>query len=476
MRKLLLLLLTAAPVLAASITPAEYAARRARLASAAGPNAVVFIFSAAPAHRNGDVDYPYRQASNMLYLTGITGPDTTLVLLPDEPKEIAFVRDRNPQRELWTGRIPTHEAISAISGIKTVQPAAAASRLLAGLVNGVAASAYDPPTYPAFLRAVREGKGEVWIAFPPRRDDPSSPEQQFAAEVQKRFPELKIHDASPLLRAMRQIKSPGEIALLERAVAISDAGQEAGMKRALTAKSENQVQATIEYTFREMGACCGGYPSIVASGPNATTLHYENDDAPIVRDGLMLVDVGAEVEGYTADVTRTYPANGKFSAPQRAIYEAVLAAQNASLELMRPGHTFKEMNQKAVATLGSELLRLGLITRNEPAQVRWYLPYLISHPIGLDVHDVIDPGVAFAPNMVVTNEPGVYVRADDVVANETFKALPAAEQQKIRVALETYKDIGVRIEDDVLVTDGPPRILSAHSPRTIGDIEALLGK
>lgn len=458
-----------------AITPAEYAARRARLASQAGPNAIVFIFSAPVVRRNGDVDWPYRQSDNLLYLTGVTEPETTLVLLPDEPKEMLFVRDRNPRTELWTGKIPTHDEVTAISGVKTVESSSRARTFLGSAVEGVGEGAYKPPLYPAFLRAVREGRAEVWIAFPSRtHDDAASPEQQFAAEVQRRFPDVKVRDATPILRAMRVVKSPAEIALLERAINISDAGQKAGMKRALTATNEREVQATIEYTFRTMGACCWGYPSIVASGPNATTLHYESDEAPIVRNGLMLTDVGAEVEGYTADVTRTYPVSGKFSDAQRAIYQAVLNAQNASLDRMRPGHTFAEMNTVAVNILGAELLRLGLVAQAVPAQVRWYLPYVISHQIGLDVHDVVEPGTPFLANMDVTNEPGIYVRPDDVTSSDTFKALTAAEQASIRAALDRYKDIGVRIEDDILITDGAPRILSSNSPRTISEIEEFL--
>ena len=482
MRKLAMLLLCTSSMFGAGITPAEFAARRARLASQVGANAIVFVFSAPAAHRNGDVDYPFRQADNMLYLTGIEEPETTLVLLPDEPKEILFVRDRNPRQELWRGKIPTHDEVSAISGVKTVDSSARAVAFLATAIEGAPYSFgsgprvwYRPPAFPAYLRAVREGRAEVWVAFASRsRDDPTSAEQQFAADVGRRFPDVKVRDATPLLRAMRVIKSAAEIALLERAIQISDAAQKAGMKRALTAKNEYEVQATIEYTFRNMGACCWGYPSIVASGANATTLHYIRDDAPIARGRLILTDVGAEVEGYTADVTRTYPASGKFSDTQRSVYEAVFKAQDASIALMRPGHTYREMNDKAGEILGGELLRLGLISRNDPAQVSWYLPYPISHQIGLDVHDPIEPGMPFLANMVVTNEPGIYVRRDDVVSSETFKALPAAEQQSIRAALDRYEGIGVRIEDDLLITDGAPRLLSSNSPRSVADIERFL--
>lgn len=482
MCKLAVLLLCTSSAFGAGIAPAEYAARRARLASQVGANAIVFIFSAPVAHRNGDVDYPYRQADDMLYLTGIDGPETTLVLLPDEPKELLFVRDRNPRQELWTGKIPTHEEVSAISGVKTVESSARAAAFLGQAVEGVPYSFgsgprvwYRPPSFPTFLRAVREGRAEVWVAFPQRgRDDPASAEQQFAADAARRFPDVRVRDATPLLRAMRVIKSPAEIALLERAIRISDAGQKAGMKRALTATNEYEVQATIEYTFRNMGACCWGYPSIVASGANATTLHYIRDDAPIVRNALILTDVGAEVEGYTADVTRTYPASGKFSDAQRSLYEAVFKAQEASIPLMRPGHTYGEMNDKAVEVLGAELLRFGLVSKTDVAQVRWYLPYPISHQIGLDVHDPIEPGTPFLANMVVTNEPGIYVRRDDVVSSDTFKALSAAEQQSIRAALDRYDGIGVRIEDDLLITDGAPRLLSSNSPRSVADIEQFL--
>ena len=473
---------TCSSLIASGITPAEYAARRAKVASQIGPNAIAVILSAQPSRRNGDVDWPFRQSDNLLYLTGIGDPDATLVLIPgDEQKEIMFVRDRNPQQELWTGRIPTHDEITSISGVQRVESKSRVRRFLAAAVEGLPfsfgtapAAPYQTPGFPAFLRAVREGHCEAWLAFPFRGGEATSPEQQFAADLQKRYPEVKIRDATPLLRGMRVIKSPAEVALLERAIQISDAAHKAGMKRTLSASNEREVQATIEYTFRNMGACCWGYPSIVASGANATTLHYVSDDAPIVRNGLMLVDAGAEVEGYSADVTRTYPANGKFSNDQRAVYEAVLEAQNASIALMRPGHTFREMNDKAIEILGPELLALGLISKNDPAQVRWYLPYAISHQIGLDVHDPVEPGTPFMANMVVTNEPGIYVRRDDVLASETFKALPAAEQQSIRTALDRYNGIGVRIEDDLLITDGAPRILSANSPRTVAEIEKFL--
>src|SRR4029077_17769874 len=172
-------------------------------------------------------------------------------------------------------------------------------------------------------------------------------EQQFAERLRTRYPEITIRNASPLLNSMREVKSPSEIALIQRAVDITVAAQKAAMARVLTATLESEVQATIEFTFRNLGACCWAFPSIVASGRNATTLHYESNNDAIVRTGLLLTDLGAEFEGYSADVTRTYPASGVFSPEQRAIYDVVFTAQNETFPLMRPGHKAIEIHDKA---------------------------------------------------------------------------------------------------------------------------------
>jgi Xaa-Pro aminopeptidase len=277
-----------------------------------------------------------------------------------------------------------------------------------------------------------------------------------------------------MLLAMREIKSDTELALIQRAVDITVDAQKAAMARVLTATRENEVQATIEFTFRNLGACCWAFPSIVAAGRNATTLHYETNNDPIVRDGLLLTDLGAEVEGYSADVTRTYPADGTFSPEQRAIYDIVLAAQNETLPLMRPGHKFIEIHDKAQSVVGGELLKLGLVTKNAPEQSELYLFHGTGHPLGLQTHDVYDRQRTFEPNMVFTNEPGVYVRKDDVLASDVFKTLSVSEQRSVRTALDRFDGIGVRIEDDVQITRGEPKMLSAGAPRAARDIEALM--
>jgi Xaa-Pro aminopeptidase len=275
---------------------------------------------------------------------------------------------------------------------------------------------------------------------------------------------------------MRQIKSDAEIGLIQRAVDVTVEAQKAAMTRVLTAAHEYEVHATIEYTFRNLGACCWAFPSIVAAGRNATTLHYETNNDPIVRDGLLLTDLGAEVDGYSADVTRTYPADGTFSPEQRAIYDVVLAAQNETLPLMRPGHGFIEIHERAQDVVGRELAKLGLVTKNLPEQSQLYLFHGPGHPLGLQTHDVYDRQRAFEPNMVFTNEPGVYVRKDDIVASDVFRKLSESEQQAMRTALDRYDGIGVRIEDDVLITAGAPKVLSAGAPRTPRDIEAFMAR
>jgi len=475
---------THAPALSTGVTAAEFQARRAALAKAIGTDAVFIAFSPQPARRTGDVDWPFRQEDNLLYLTGMNEPDTTLVLLPGERDhhELIFARDRDPAAEAWTGRIPSWEQITAANGLSEVATARQFNNFVDALLQRRGWGAvpapnryYATPGMPSFLAAVRGGRAEVWLVLEDRAGATArSREQQFADQLRRRHPEVKFRDASPLLHAMREIKSAAELALIQRAVDITSEAQKAAMARVLTATRESQVQATIEFTFRNLGACCWAFPSIVAAGRNATTLHYESNNDPIVRGGLLLTDIGAEVEGYSADVTRTYPAGGTFSADQRAIYDAVFAAQSEALPLMRPGRKFIEVHNKALDVVGRELLKLRLVTKNTPEQAGLYLFHGTGHPLGLQTHDVYDRTRTFEPGMVFTIEPGVYVREDDIFASEVFRKLPAAEQESMRAAVTRYGGIGVRIEDDVLITEGDPKMLSAGAPRAAREIEALM--
>jgi Xaa-Pro aminopeptidase len=472
------------PAQRAAIAPAEYQARRAALAKAIGPDAAFIAFSSEPARRTGDVDWPFRQEDNLLYLTGLNEPETTLVLLPGEREhsEVIFSRDRDPSNERWTGKIRTHEEVTTETGVHEVASPRRFATLIDAMFQGRLwgepgpRSYFAPPAMPAFLASVRAGRADVWLVMHDRGGLGSAPtrEQRFADELRRQYPDVRFRDASPVLLAMREIKSPAELTLIQRAVDITVEAQKAAMARVLTAAHEYEVQATVEFTFRNLGACCWGFPSIVAAGRNTTTLHYETNNDPIVRDGLLLTDLGAEVDGYSADVTRTYPANGRFSAEQRAIYDVVLAAQNESLQLMRPGHTHLEVNDKAIEVVGRELLKLGLLTNNTPAQAGLYLFHGTGHPLGLQTHDVYDRARRYEAGMVFTNEPGIYVRKDDIRASEIFGKLPASEQASMRAAMQRYDGIGIRIEDDVLITPSEPKVLSAGAPRTPKEIEALM--
>ena len=470
----------------AGIAPAEYQARRAALAKSIGPDALLIAFSSEPARRTGDVDWPFRQEDNLLYLTGMNEPDTTLVLLPGERerREIIFARDRDPSNERWTGVIPSKEQVTASTGVRDVASPRRFNQFIDALFQGRGWDAppqsgyFAPPAMPAFLAAVRAGRAEVWLVMHDRGalGSAMTREQRFADDLRRQYPEVRFRDVSPLLLAMREIKSPAELTLIQRAIDITVEAQKAAMARVRTATRESEVQATIEFTFRNLGACCWGFPSIVAAGRNSTTLHYETNNGPIVRGGLLLTDIGAEVEGYGADVTRTYPADGTFSPEQRDIYQAVFAAQAESLALMRPGGRHLEVNNKAIEVVGRELLKLGLVTRATPDQAGLYLFHGTGHPLGLQTHDVYDRARVYEPGMVFTNEPGIYVRKDDIVASEIFKQMPPAEQTSVRSALQRYDGIGIRIEDDVLITEGEPKVLSSGAPSTVKDIEAWMSR
>src|SRR6266849_40755 len=474
MRSAALLILSAQLAAAASIPSSEYQARRARLAKEIGPDAMLVVFSGKPKARDMDIEYPFRQGDTMLYLTGMDQPDATLVMLPGETelREVLFVRDSNPRQEMWTGHIVTHDEVTAGSGISKVESAARFRPFInAALGGGVWDPLFYPRAMPSFYNTVRTGNAEIWLLI---GTEEQNAQQAFVDELRNTHPDVHFRNATPILIGMREIKSAAEIALMQRAIDISLAGQKAGMKRAKTATNERDVQSAIESTFREMGASALAYPSIVASGANATTLHYQEDDAPIDRNGLLLADVGAEVEGYAADTTRTYPASGKFSPDQRAIYDAVYAVQEATLAAMRPGTLWVDVDRKTVDAMGKELVKLGLVSKNDPKQVRMYLPYLVGHHIGLAVHDVWDRGRPLEPGMILTDEPGIYVRRADVLKNPTYLDLTKDEQASISKALDRYNGIGVRIEDEILITSDGSRLLSSAAPRTSADVERFM--
>jgi Xaa-Pro aminopeptidase len=464
-----------------TIPASEYQARRAAVAKAIGPHGMLVLLSPTPARSHGDEDWPFRQQDDLLYLTGVDTPDTHFALLPGESehREVLFTQERDPLREMWTGPVPTFAEQTARSGVAEVVPSGRFDAFLAAALGGGKWGEselyryYRPAGMPALAKSVRDGLAEVWLLLGNQRDpEEPTPESRLAEELRRRWPQVRLRDASPLVAELRAVKSPAEIALLERAIEITGEAQKAAMRRALSAEHEYEVQATIDGTFRALGACCPAFPTIVGAGRNGTILHYETNAAAIPRDALVLVDIGAELQGYAADVTRTFPADGSFSPAQREVYRAVYAAQEAVFRAMKPGALFADLHALAATTLGEGLLRMGLVSQNVAAQVKLYFPHGLGHPIGLEVHDVFDPARPLEPGMVVTNEPGIYVRRDAVEASATFKALGTAEQVAIRAALARYDGIGVRIEDDALITADGCQVLSTAAPRTVEAIEA----
>ena len=469
------------PALAAAASPADYAARRAELARRLGPDAMLVLVSPPPSVRNGDVDWPFRQEDSLLYLTGQNEPETSLVLLPGDAahKEIVFTRDSDPSQEVWTGRIPLREEVSAATGVKEVVSSTRFRPFLSGALGTGAwsDSREGGPGLKAFRDKVHAGKATVWLIMEDRGlDGTQSAELKLVDELRRSYPELQFRDAYPLLANMRMVKDSADMAAIQKAIDITVAAQKAAMHRVRSAKHEYEVQATIEYTYRNLGACCWAFPSIVASGRNSTTLHYETNNDPIVPNAMLLTDIGAEVDGYSADVSRTYPQNGKYSPEQRAIYDAVLRVQTLTMAQMRPGTSTRDLQNTAVNELGKDLLALGLVSRNVPEQVRWYFFHGLGHHLGLRTHDANDGDRVMRAGEVITDEPGIYVRPADVKTSAIYTALPASERAGIDAALAKYGDIGVRIEDDVLVTTGAPKNLSAAAPRTVAEVEAWMAQ
>lgn len=468
--------------MSAQIPPSEYQNRRDTVARKIGPAGVFIALSPAPVVRNGDVEWPYRQADDLRYLTGIRERDTALVILPSSPewRDVVFARQFDAAAELWTGPIPTAEETKAVSGIERIETFDRFRPFLDALFGGrpwgptTEYGYYRTPAFPEFRNSMRSGNATVWLLLGDRSAT-AEPVEELLEHLREEYAELQFRDATHLLISMREVKSEAELALLKRAIDITDEAHRAAMRRAKTATHENQLQATIEFTYRDMGADGWGFPSIVASGRNATVLHYEKNDAAIPRDGLILMDIGAEVDGYTADITRTIPADGTFTAEQRAIHDIVYKAQNESMKLMRAGSSMSKVNRRAEEVIGDELVKLGLIIRNDLESVRMFFRHGVGHPIGLQVHDSFDRTRPLEAGMVMSNEPGIYVRKRDIIASDYYRKLTADERRRVDAALDRYDGIGVRIEDDLLITKGEPKLLS-KSPRSAAEIEAYMAK
>ena len=411
----------------------------------------IAVFAAAPMrNRNSDVDHEYRQDSDFFYLTGFDEPESFCVLAPGNQKHeyLLFVLPRDKEKETWTGVRAGVEGAIQQFGAEMAHTTDKLEEILTELLQNAPALHYSLNKYPesdrrifAALDSVR-AKGRAGIYAPSRIIDPWE-----------------------TLSEMRLYKKLDELEALQRAVDISVRAHSAAMKATAPGRFEYEIQAVLEYAFRASGSQRNGYPSIVGSGSNTCILHYTRNNRKLQDGDLILIDAGAEFDYYTADITRTYPANGKFTSAQRAVYELVLEAQKKAITHMRPGITWMQVHSLTVGTLTQGMISLGLLQGRldenlENENYKKYYMHRTGHWLGLDVHDAgryrkTETWSVLEPGMVMTVEPGLYIPPDD--ENKTFRG------------------IGVRIEDDVLITKDDPRVLSAACPKEIDDLEAIVG-
>ena len=473
-----------APQIADAERQAELAKRRAAVAAQMADNSMLILMSGEPKNYAGDVDFLYRQENDLYYLTNLKERNATLVLTKNggQVNEFLFLPKRNPENETWNGRMYSREDALKISGVKTIIDAAESKDFLNAVEDKKAFASKDGVSI--------ADAATLYLLLPEdETDGDGKAEYRRESDYAKSISSVKIENARPLFEDLRLVKSPMELKLLQHAIDITTEAQERAMAMVGKAKFEYEVQAEVEYTFRRRNADYWGYPSIVGCGPNATTLHYEEAQGAVKSGDLMLMDVGAEYDHYSADVTRTYPVNGKFSKEQAEIYQAVYDAQEAAAKKIKPGASYREPAQAATESIKQSLTKLGLITapnatyqmvyQGKPYEMPQYQIWFMhgwGHWLGMNVHDVGGDGATvLKAGMVTTNEPGIYIREDaldylpDTPDNKKFL-------EKIRPAYEKYKNIGVRIEDDMLVTENGVEWLTKNLPRKISDIEALMAQ
>lgn len=478
---------------------AELARRRQEAMKRMGDKAIMVLFSTEPRIYTYDVDYHYRQENNLYYLTGINQNGATLVLIPGakRTREILFMPERNPRFETWNGKMMSADDARERSGIQEIWD----SRLLNGFLATLAPRAEtaiakrgnsSKPTaeltiqwqneFQTFIEAVKNDQGEIYLLTPQGPDlREYRAEYEFAESLKVANAGLKIRIAHPIFAELRLVKSPWEIKLLQHAADITGEAFHRVFAVASPGMFEYEIQAEFEYTFKRRGADNWGYPCIVGAGANATTLHYITNQERMDDDNLLLMDCAAEFDHYTADITRTIPINGKFTKEQADIYRIVYEAQEASIKRVRAGNlvgSVFESNSVQGATaevIKDGLFKLGLITSKDNNEFRHWYMHGSSHWIGMNVHDVGDYRTPLAPGMVLTVEPGIYIRPD---ALDWLPKTPENERfiKAVRPAFEKYKGIGIRIEDDILVTSGDPVNMSASIPRKLEDVEATMAR
>jgi Xaa-Pro aminopeptidase len=427
----------------------EFARRRRQFMRMIGKDAIAILPSAPVRYRNGDIEYAYRQDSHFYYLSGFPEPDAVAVIVPGraQAEYLLFVREHDELRESWDGARAGTEGAVADYGADDAFPIEDIDEILPGLMETRSQVLYSMGTDLEFdprvigwvngLKAQsRQGGGGV---------------QEFVA-------------LSHVLDDMRLYKSRAEVSSLRRSARLAMAAHERAMRFARPGRMEYEVMAEVVHEFRSHNAEVSYHP-IVAGGANACTMHYKSNNQPLKEGELLLLDAGCELDFYASDITRTFPVGGRFNPAQRAVYEVVLEAQLAAIDKVRPGNHWNEPHEAAVRTVTQGLVKLGLLKGSVPKLLKEqayqaFFNHRTGHWLGLDVHDVGDYRVGgewrvFEPGMALTVEPGIYIR-------------PAAQVPK------EFWDIGVRIEDEVLVTARGAEVLTQALPKSVDEVEALV--
>jgi len=425
-----------------------FASRRERFLENLPEDAVVLLLGAGLMTRSNDTEYPFRQDSDFHYLTGFDHPNAAAVLQPGRsPNFTLFVEPKDPAAETWTGYRPGVEGARADYGADAAYARDELEKRLPDILSGASAIHHMLGRDPAVDRSLIENLNQMRL--------------RSRAGLN---PASEIVDPRTRLHEMRLLKEPGELELMRRAAEITREAHAEAARLAQDGVPEYELEAALGFIFRKRGSSGPAYTSIVGGGKNATILHYISNDQPL-RDGeLVLIDAGCEYQGYASDVTRTYPVGGKFQGPAKDVYEAVLAAQEASIRTSKPGATLREIHDASVLQLVRGLVDMGLLKGDVEELIareayRRYYMHNTSHWLGLDVHDVgtytIDGEVRkLAPGMVYTIEPGLYIGASDEEAPAEFRG------------------IGVRIEDDILITESGFENLTEAIPKKPEDVEA----
>ncbi len=433
------------------ITKQEFAQRRKRLLKQMTKDSIAIIAAAAEVHRNADTEYKYRQNSDFYYLTGFKEPQAVAVFIPGrkEGEFILFNRPKNPAMEVWTGKFAGQQG--AVQDYEADQAFAIdeLDEMMLGLLQ-------DKHT--VYYHAGRDQVMDETI-------------MQWVHELQQKVRHgvrtpTEFISLSSIVHEMRLIKSPAEIKIMSKAAQISVAAHNHTMRTVKPGMKQYQLQAELEYLCKKSGCADMAYTSIVASGAHNCILHYIDNDQEIHDGDLVLIDAGGEYQYYSSDITRTFPANGKFTKEQAIIYELVLAVQSKIIEMVKPGVEFIQLRQTTQRLITEGLIKLGLIKGSvdkaiEERKYRDFFMHDIGHWLGLDTHDVAGYRMEkhwrkLQAGMVLTVEPGIYIAADNKQVDKKWRG------------------IGVRIEDDVLVTRTGRKVLTEGLPRTVTEVEALV--